>query len=86
VDVLEKMNPVGVYIWTPASNVCGVLAPVSLQTIQWGFGFDLIKEGILVLLTADLADKMLLDFSQNSSGDHDLEIEVSGSKWGNSTL
>lgn len=86
VDALGEMSPDGVYIWTPLSNVCGVLRPVALKSIQWGFSFDLIPEGILVLLAADLADKMLLDFSDGPTAGKELEVEVSGQHWGNSSF
>jgi hypothetical protein len=82
VAALRDLNPGGVYIWTPLSNVCGLLRPVSLESIQWGFDFDLIPEGVLVLLTADLCDKMLLDFSESPTAGSELEIEVSGPHWG----
>lgn len=81
---LRELNPNPVYLWTPLSNVCGVSNPVALDTIRWGFEFDLIPDGILVLLTGDLIDKLLLDFSEETTGDKQLEIDVSGKNWGKS--
>ena len=86
IAALRKMNPSKVYIWTPLSNVCGVLRPVPLGNIRWDFEFDLIPEGILILLTEDLCDKMLLDFSENSAMRQELEIELSGQHWGTCSL
>lgn len=86
VESLEEMNSSGVYIWTPLSNVCGLHRPVTLKSIHWEFDFELIPDGILVLLTADIADKMLLDFSEGPTGKEELEIEVSGPHWARASI
>jgi hypothetical protein len=82
VKELGRLNSAGVYLWTPLSNVCGVLRPMPLAAVDWGFDFDLIPEGILVILTADVSDKMLLDFSDTRDGRRELEVEVAGQHWG----
>lgn len=71
-----------VYIWTPLSNVCGLLRPVHLSEVNFGFEFDINPEGILVILTSDLVDKLLLDFSDNDAAERVIEIETSGPRWG----
>jgi hypothetical protein len=78
---LDELSSEGVYLWTPLSNLCGLLRPIPLDTIRWEFAFDLIPEGIIVFLSADLQDKLLLDYSSSSDGREELEIEVSGEKW-----
>ena len=82
VGQFEELSPGGVYVWTPLSNVCGVLRPISLRSIQWGFDFDLIPEGILVFLAVDLRDKLLLDFAETAETRRVVEIEVAGPHWG----
>ena len=78
---LAALNPTPVYVWTPLSNVCGLLRPVALSDVNFGFDFNLSAEGILVILTADLSDKLLLDYSEESD-EQKLEIELSGEHWG----
>ena len=82
IEHLTKVNPNDVYLWTPASNLCGVLRPVPLKTFRITFPFELNPEGIIVILTSDLSDQLLLDYSQGSNDEQLLEIEVSGERWG----
>lgn len=70
-----------VYIWTPSTNVCGALPPVSLLDIAFDFPFSINPEGIISFLTDDGLNELLLDFSHESSGEV-VEIEGSGELWG----
>jgi hypothetical protein len=79
---LSEANPAKVYPWTPASNVCGLLKPVALLQIDFSFPFDLNPEGILAILTSDLSDQLLLDYSMGDHGHPLLEMEWSGTHWG----
>src|SRR5262245_4894827 len=83
VAALHERSSSGAYLWTPLSNDCGVMRPVELASILCGFDFDLIPEGILVVLAADLQDKFILDFSEDENAGRELELEVSGVHWGN---
>jgi len=82
VQRLTRANPSDVYPWTPASNVCGVLRPIPMKVINMAFPFDLNPEGIIVILTADLRDQLLLDYSYGNNDEQHLEVEVSGEHWG----
>jgi hypothetical protein len=79
---LMQLNPSPVYVWTELSNACGVLPPVPLDMVNFDFDFDTDPTGVLVLLSADLQDKMLLDYSESESGRRTVEVEVSGDHWG----
>ena len=82
VRTLEDMHSVPVYAWTPLSNICGLLRPVRLAEVNFGFDFSLNTNGIFVLLGEDLLDQMVLDYSENGLNQQILEIEVSGEHWG----
>ncbi len=82
VDALQKANPSPIYVWTPLSNVCGLLRPVPLLDVRFNFEFTALPDGILVILTADFQDQMLLDFSEGNHAEQLLEVEVSGAQWG----
>jgi len=82
VDALQKANPSPIYVWTPLSNVCGLLRPVPLLDVRFNFEFTALPDGILVILTADFQDQMLLDFSEENHAEQLLEVEVSGAQWG----
>lgn len=69
------------YVWTALSNVCGVARPIPLLEFNLAFDFNVNREGIVVLLTSDLRDKLVFDFSVQN-GTPELEIEVSGEHWG----
>jgi hypothetical protein len=56
-----------------------------LSDVQFDFGFAVNRDGIVVLLTADLQDRMLLDFSEGPDGEQLLEVEVAGANWGQAT-
>ena len=79
---LSEANPADVYVWTPASNVCGLLRPVALARVSFSFPFELNPEGILTILTIDLSDQLLLDYSMGEGGEAFLEMECSGEHWG----
>jgi hypothetical protein len=80
---LADANPSDVYLWTPASNMCGVLRPVPIKSFRITFPFDLNPEGIFTILTSDLHDQLLFDYSEGDSGEQLLEVESSGELWGN---
>lgn len=84
-QAIRERNPSPVYLWTPLSNDCGLLRPVSLSDVRFDFDFAVNKDGILELLTADLQDRMLLDFSEGPDGEQLLEVEVAGANWGQAT-
>lgn len=79
---LFETNPTDVYIWTPASNLCGVHKPVALKAVEIGFPFLLNPEGIVVFVSVDFCDQLLLDFSTDSQREELLEVEASGDHWG----
>lgn len=70
-----------VILFTPRTASCGAITVPSLDWVNFSFPFDLNKEGILSILTADLSDRMLLDFFQEDEGPNLLEIEVQGDYW-----
>ena len=84
VERLANANSSDVYLWTPASNICGVLRPIPLRTVRLAFPFNLNPEGIVVILTSDLADQLLLDYSTEVD-EQLLQVEVSGKHWGGVT-
>ena len=84
-QAIRERNPSPVYLWTPLSNDCGLLRPVPLSDVRFDFDFAVNRDGIVVLLTADLQDRMLLDFSEGPDGELLLEVEVAGANWGQST-
>lgn len=56
--------------------------PIPLSDFRLDFDFTVLPDGTLVLLTTDLQDQMLLDFSEGEDGVLLLEVEVSGAHWG----
>ena len=84
-QAIRERNPSPVYLWTPLSNDCGLLRPVPLSDVRFDFDFAVNRDGIVVLLTADLQDRMLLDFSEGPDGEHLLEVAVAGAHWGQAT-
>jgi hypothetical protein len=81
VNALHEMNSSPIYVWTPLSNDCGLLQVESLRSVDYSFGFDVVPEGLFSLVTVDLLDEMLLDFSEDDRGKRILEIELYGLHW-----
>jgi hypothetical protein len=79
-QLLQK-NSSSVYIWTPRTNSCGLYSVESIDAVNFNFPFNINAEGILVLLSVDGKDKLLLDFYKSDEGKQVVEIEVSGKNW-----
>jgi hypothetical protein len=78
---LYQSNPSPVYIWTTLSNSCGLFEIGSILEFNFGFNFDINREGIISLLAKNMLDKMILDFSEDELGNKVLEVELIGSNW-----
>jgi hypothetical protein len=78
---LNEANSSPVYIWTNRSNFCGLHKINSINMIDFSFPFEINQEGIIVFLTEDINDKLLLDFSCNSKDQEVLEVELQGKNW-----
>ena len=77
---LHSSNASDVYLWTPATNICGLLPPLPRRAVNFDFPFNLNPEGILTVLTSDLQDRLILDYSEAKEGAR-LEIEAAGPHW-----
>ena len=82
VRCLHDANPSQVYVWTPRTIDCGVLLVPSLSAIDFDFDFAVNEEGILVFLTDDLEDRLLLDFFILPADEKRMKIETQGANWG----
>jgi len=79
---LHRVNPHPVYIWISKTNSCGLYAISSLLRFNFNFSFDVIKEGVIGLLSSDLSDTFTLDFSYDEkSFKYELEIDICGDHW-----
>jgi hypothetical protein len=79
---LHRVNASPVYIWISKTNSCGLYAISSLLQFNFDFPFDVIREGIIGLLSSDLSDTLTLDFSYDEkSFKYELEIDIFGDHW-----
>lgn len=78
---LHDANPSPLYVWTQRTIDCGTLLVPSLMAIRWDFDFDVNEEGILAFMTSDLADRLLLDFSELPTGEQRMKVETQGANW-----
>lgn len=81
VNALASAAPQSVQIWTSTAEACGPLTLDSILNFNFDFDFEDEPGGIIVLRTADLLDRLLLDFSEED-GELELEAEWSGPRWG----
>ena len=82
VRAIGVLNPSLVYIWTPLSNICGLLRPVMMNKINFAFDFGINADGVLSIITEDFQNELLFDFFEDESGEEMLDIRVSGKHWG----
>jgi hypothetical protein len=80
---LSKNNNSAVYLWTPRTNSCGLYSVQSIDDVNFKFPFNVNSEGIVVIMSTNLEDKLLLDFYRNSEGKEEVEVEVIGKNWSN---
>lgn len=78
---LSQANSNSIYVWTNKSNLYGLYEVASINSIDFSFPFDVNPEGIIVFLTSDVNDKLLLDFYYNSQGEEMIDIELQGMHW-----
>lgn len=79
---LYNANPSSVYVWSPRTIDCGVFLMPSIAAINFDFDFEINEEGILVFLTNDLKDRLLVDFFILSQSHKRSKVEVQGNNWG----
>jgi hypothetical protein len=75
---LAKSNSSPVSVWLDATSHCGTIYLSGIDEFDFSFRLAAIPEGVVVLLTEDGRDKLLLDFSPE-----EVEVELQGKVWGN---
>ncbi|WP_277557991.1 hypothetical protein [Ereboglobus sp. PH5-10] len=80
IEQLEQLNSSPIYIWTEAANGCGLFQASSLIKINLDFSYDVNSQGIIVILTKDLRDRMIWDFFEENS-EKIIEVELMGETW-----
>ncbi len=80
IETLAKAAAQDVYLWLPHTRSCGLHKPVKLLAVNFAFEFDWIKEGLFSIVTADGANRLTLDFSEDG-GEYLLELEIRGREW-----
>jgi hypothetical protein len=78
---LTELNPSSVYLWTPRSEDCGSILLPSLKSVDFGFPFSVNGAGLIIFITSDNADRLLLDFFHDSTGQERMQIETKGRHW-----
>ncbi len=81
VERLYQSNPSPIYIWTELTDACGLFEIDSILEFDFGFSYDVNREGLILLLAKNMIDKMTLDFYENSQGQKILEVEITGDNW-----
>jgi hypothetical protein len=78
---LSRANAASVYVWTPRTISCGVFLMPSIDAVRFDFDFAINEEGILVFVTSDLEDRLLLDYSNSPAGGRIMKVETQGTNW-----
>lgn len=81
IENLREANSNPVYIWLHSSNLHGLLKVDSIDAIDFSFPFNVNSDGIVVFLTSDFSDRLLLDFYHDCEGQEMLEVELKGKHW-----
>lgn len=79
---LGKSNSNSIYIWTNRANFCGLYEVASINAVDFSFPFDVNPDGIVVFVTSDFSDKLLLDFYDDAEKQEEMiEVELQGKHW-----
>ncbi len=78
---LRATNSNPTYIWIEHTNICGLFEIGSISEFNFNFEYSVSTQGIISLLTKDLADNMVLDFFEDSPGEQFIQIELLGKSW-----
>lgn len=84
IDFVAKLyccNSNPVYVWTEKTNKCGLFKIDSVLKFNFSFEFDINCEGIVVLLTENLCDKLILDYYENYTNEKLLDVTLQGRNW-----
>jgi hypothetical protein len=81
VKSLADFNPGSVYVWLEKSSIHGLCEIDSLGSLDLSFPFDLDENGIIVIRSKNLKDRLLLNFYYDDNNEEMLEIEIQGENW-----
>ncbi|GEM_PF-4649113 len=76
IATLRVANSSPVIIWLHATNDCGFIVLSNIEAFNFQFSAEDFPRGIIVLLSEDCNDKMILDFDLKN-----VEIEAVGRHW-----
>jgi hypothetical protein len=82
VEKLHVLNPSPIYIWIERTNMCGTLRVPSICTINFGFEFNIERNGVFSFVTENLKDMLVMDFFISGDGEQRLDLETHGHNWG----
>lgn len=78
---LFEKNPSRIYIWLEESIHFGVISVPSILAINFSFDFSIDDNGVIVFLTKDCSDRLLLDLYSDEAGSQRVLIEAQGKNW-----
>ena len=81
VQSLYNSNREAVYIWTKGTNSCGLYKVDSMKSVNFSFPFEINNDEMLVFLSVDVKDRLLLDYFIDDAGDKIIEVRVRGLNW-----
>uniref|UniRef100_UPI000B0EE6E3 hypothetical protein n=2 Tax=Leptospira santarosai TaxID=28183 RepID=UPI000B0EE6E3 len=76
VNNLYSKNQNPIYIWTELSNDCGIYEIDSILDFNFNFSFEVNSMGLIHLVSKNLKDQIVLDFSEDNN-ERLLEVELS---------
>ncbi|MFM2416422.1 MAG: hypothetical protein RL385_1145 [Pseudomonadota bacterium] len=81
IAALESAAPQAIQVWTDTTEYCGLFVIAALGDFDFGFSYEDDPAGLLVLRTADLNNRLVLDF-EDDDGQQRLQVEWAGAQWG----
>lgn len=78
---LYAVNSGSVLIWTGRSRDCGLFKLSSIADVHFEFPFEINAEGMIIVSDYGARENLLMDFSEDDSGNRFMKVKVNGHQW-----
>lgn len=79
--LLERANPAPISVWTDHTIDCGTFTLPNILSVDLTFLAKWKYDSVIVFLSSDLSDRVILDFDQVYDNGISIVVETQGKNW-----